>query len=137
MNNVFLIGRLTRDPELRYTKSGIAVTKFTIAIDRYAREGEEKKADFIPVTVWRGQAEACAKYLVKGRLVAVSGRIQTGSYEKDDGTRVYTTDVVANGVKFLEWGDKAGGTNNGGGAAGNTGTESFASVNIDDDELPF
>lgn len=106
INKVVLIGRLTKDPELRYTQSGIAVTRFTLAVDRgFKNQDGEKQADFIPITVWRGAAESCAKYLAKGRLVAVSGRIQTGSYEKD-GQRHYTTDVVADEVRFLEWGNK-------------------------------
>ena len=106
LNKVVLIGRLTKDPDLRYTKSGIAVARFTLAVDRgFKNQDGEKQADFIPITVWWGAAESCAKYLAKGRLVAVSGRIQTGSYDKD-GQRVYTTDVVADEVTFLEWGNK-------------------------------
>ena len=106
LNKVVLIGRLTKDPELRYTASGIAVARFTLAVDRgFKNQQGEKQADFIPITVWRGAAESCAKYLSKGRLVAVVGRIQTGHYEKD-GQRVYTTDVVADEVRFLEWGEK-------------------------------
>lgn len=107
LNKVVLIGRLTKDPELRYTPAGIPITRFTLAVDRnYKNQNGERETDFIPVTVWRGTAETCAKYLAKGRLVAVVGRIQTGSYEAEDGTRRYTTDVVADEVKFLEWGEK-------------------------------
>ena len=107
LNRVVLIGRLTKDPDLRYTTSGIAVARFTLAVDRgFKNQDGEKQADFIPITVWRGQAENCAKYLAKGRLVAVSGRIQTGSYETPDGQRRYTTEVVADEVRFLEWGEK-------------------------------
>lgn len=106
LNKVVLIGRLTKDPDLRYTQSGIAVARFTLAVDRgFKNQDGEKQADFIPITVWRTQAENCAKYLQKGRLVAVAGRIQTGSYEKD-GQRHYTTEVVADEVSFLEWGNK-------------------------------
>ena len=97
MNSVQLIGRLTRDPELRYTQSQKAVCKFTIAIDR----GKDKGADFIPIVVWDRTAEVAEKYLKKGRQVAIEGRIQTGSYQKDDGTKVYTTDVVAHRVHFI------------------------------------
>lgn len=115
MNSVVLIGRLTRDPELRYIAgSGTPVTKFTLAVDR--RLSKEKKeeaeaknqptADFINIVVWGKQAEHCAHYLIKGRLTAVEGRIQTGSYEAKDGTRRYTTDVVASSVQFLEFGEK-------------------------------
>lgn len=107
MNNVVLIGRLTRDPEVRYTSgSQMAVASFTVAIDRPTRAGEEKKADFPRVTVFGKQAETCEKYLAKGRLVAINGRIQTGSYQNKNGDTVYTTDVVANRVEFLEWGDR-------------------------------
>ncbi|HZJ57498.1 MAG TPA: single-stranded DNA-binding protein [Clostridia bacterium] len=106
LNKVVLIGRLTRDPELRYTSSGIAVTRFTLAVDRnFTNQQGEREADFIPIVVWRGQAESSAKYLSKGRLVAVSGRIQTGSYDTPEGQRRYTTDVVADDVRFLEWGE--------------------------------
>lgn len=108
MNSVFLIGRLTRDPEVRYTAATqMAVATFTVAIDRPVRQGAEKQTDFPRVTVFGKQAENCEKYLVKGRLVAIEGRLQTGSYKNKDGATVYTTDVVANRVQFLEWGDKA------------------------------
>ena len=106
LNRVVLIGRLTKNPDLRYTASGIAVARFTLAVDRgFKNQDGEKQADFIPITVWRGAAESCAQYLAKGRLVAVVGRIQTGSYDKD-GQRHYTTDVVADEVRFLEWSNK-------------------------------
>lgn len=115
MNNVNLIGRLTRDPELRYIPgSGTAVTKFSIAVDkglsRDKKQEMESKgqptADFINIVVWGKSAENSANYLAKGKLVGVQGRIQTGSYEDKDGKRVYTTDVVASNVEFLEWKDK-------------------------------
>ena len=105
MNQVVLTGRLTRDPEKRYSASNMAITKFTIAVDRMARQGEERKADFIRIVVFDKQAENCDRYLQKGKKVAVVGRIQTGSYENQQGQRVYTTDVVANNVEFLEWGE--------------------------------
>ena len=115
MNNVVLIGRLTRDPELRYIPgSGSAVTKFSLAVDKGLSKDKKDEmkaigqstADFINIVVWGKQAENAANYLAKGRLVAIQGRIQSGSYEDKDGKRVYTTDVVANNVEFLEWGDK-------------------------------
>ncbi len=106
MNNVVLIGRLTRDPEVRYTPQQMAVATFTVAIDRPARQGAEKQTDFPRVTVFGKQAETCEKYLAKGRLVAINGRIQTGSYQNKNGDTVYTTDVIANRVEFLEWGDR-------------------------------
>lgn len=107
MNNVILIGRLTRDPEVRYTaNTQMAVATFTLAVDRPVKSGEEKKADFPRVITFGKQAENCEKYLQKGRLVAVQGRIQTGSYKNKDGQTVYTTDVVADRVEFLEWGER-------------------------------
>ena len=107
MNSVFLIGRLTRDPEVRYIASSqTAVATFTVAVDRPVYQGEEKKADFLRITVFGKQAENCEKYLAKGRLVAIEGRLQTGSYQNKDGVTVYTTDVIANKVQFLQWGDQ-------------------------------
>lgn len=109
-NCVFLIGRLTADPEVRYTSgSQMAVCSFTVAIDRPVKQGKEKQADFPRVIAFGRQAETCEKYLAKGRLVAVEGRIQTGSYQNRNGDTVYTTDVVASRVEFLEWGDRPSG----------------------------
>ena len=99
MNRVCLIGRLTSKPELRYTTSNIACTNITVAIDR--NYGEEKKADFISVVVWRKQAENVCKYLDKGSLVSVEGRLQQNSYEDRDGNRRYKLDVVADNIQFL------------------------------------
>ena len=102
MNRVELIGRITRDPELRYTNSNIATARFTLAVNRpFQGQNGEQGTDFINIVVWRKQAENVKKYVSKGSLVAVEGRIQTGSYEKD-GQRIYTTDVVADSVQFLE-----------------------------------
>ena len=97
MNNVILIGRITADPELGYTQSQKAMCRFTLAVDR-AKEG----ADFIRIIVWDRQAENVNRYLHKGSKCAVNGRIQTGSYKDKDGKTVYTTDVVANNVEFLD-----------------------------------
>ena len=106
MNSVELIGRLTRDPDVRYTSgSQTAVATFTIAIDRPQRQdGGERQTDFPRITVFGRQAETCEKYLKKGRLVAIQGRLQTGSYQNKNGDTVYTTDVVANRVEFIDWG---------------------------------
>lgn len=102
MNSVALVGRLTRDPELRYTASQMAVARFSIAIDRPpGKNGEERGADFPNIVVFGKQGENCGAYLSKGSQVAITGRIQTGSYTKQDGTKVYTTDVVADRVEFL------------------------------------
>ncbi len=99
MNHSILIGRLTKDPDLRYTPNGTAVTTFTIAVDR---NNDKKEADFIAIVTWSKLAENVANYCAKGKLVAVSGRIQTRNYENSDGKKVYVTEVVANEVKFLE-----------------------------------
>jgi single-strand DNA-binding protein len=98
-----LIGRLTKDPQIRYTSNNMAVASFTLAIDRPAKKGEDRQADFPRVIVFGKQAESCERYLFKGMLTAVSGRIQTGKYQNQKGDTVYTTDVVANRVEFLEW----------------------------------
>lgn len=103
MNSVNLTGRLTKDPELRYTPSGVAVTRFTLAVNRsFSNNQGEKEADYINILVWRKPAENCANFLKKGSLAGVSGRIQTGSYEGQDGKRIYTTEVVGESVTFLE-----------------------------------
>ena len=108
MNSVELIGRLVRDPEVRYTSgSQMAVATFTIAIDRPQKEGQQKQTDFPRITVFGRQAETCEKYLKKGRLVAIQGRIQTGSYTDKNGETRCTTDVVANRVEFIDWGDNS------------------------------
>ena len=103
MNNVVLIGRLARDPELVYLQNekNTAKARFTLAVDRQGQTGRDKVADFIQILVFGKQAENCDKYLGKGSQVAVNGRIQTGSYKNRDGQTVYTTDVVANNVEFL------------------------------------
>ena len=101
MNSVNLIGRLARDPELRYTNSQMAVCQFTLAVDRRVKAGEERQADFIRVTVFGKVAENAAKYLSKGKQAAVTGRLQTGSYQNKNGETVYTTDVIAAEVQFL------------------------------------
>jgi len=109
MNSVILIGRLARDPELSYTaNTQTAMCRFTIAVDRPRRQGEDQGADFIRITVWGRQAETCDRYLSKGRQVAVMGRIQTGSYKNREGVTVYTTDVVADRVEFLGSGNGEG-----------------------------
>lgn len=103
MNKVFLIGRLTRDPELRYTSSNVAVARFTVAVNRtFASQSGEREADFINIVVWRKQAENIKNYLRQGSQVAIDGRIQTGSYDGEDGKKRYTTEVVADNVQFLD-----------------------------------
>ncbi|SYX85936.1 single-stranded DNA-binding protein [Paenibacillus alvei] len=103
LNRVILIGRLTRDPELRYTSGGVATTSFTLAVDRpFTSQGGERETDFIPVVTWRQLAELCANYLRKGRLTAVEGRMQVRSYDNSEGKRVYVTEIIADNVRFLE-----------------------------------
>lgn len=103
MNKVFLIGRLTRDPELRYTSSNIAVATFSIAVDRnFSNAAGEREADFINIVVWRKQAENVKNYMHKGSQVAIDGRIQTRSYDDTDGKKRYVTEVVADNVQFLD-----------------------------------
>lgn len=139
MNSVVLIGRLTRDPEVRYTggQNNMAVATFSVAIDRPVKQGQEKKADFPRVTAFGRQAENCEKFLAKGRLVGVQGRIQTGSYTNKEGRTVYTTDVVADRVEFLEWGDK----NSSGGAQEPAGAPPAPAApegfSYSDDDIPF
>lgn len=106
MNKAILIGRLTRDPEVRYTQSGTAVCTFTLAVDRrFARKDAndgQPTADFIPIVAWQKLAGVCGNNLVKGRRIAVEGRIQTRSYDAQDGSKRYVTEIVANEIEFLE-----------------------------------
>ena len=104
MNRAFLMGRLTRDPEVRYTNTGKCVTQFTVAIDRQFGNPQngQKQADFIPVVTWDKTAELCGNSLAKGHRVLVEGRIQTRSYDAKDGTKRYVTEVVADRVEFVE-----------------------------------
>jgi single stranded DNA-binding protein (ssb) len=103
INRVVLVGRLTKNPELRYTPNGVAVASFTIAVNRpFSNQQGEHEADFIPVVVWRKQAENAANFLTKGSLTGVDGRIQTRNYENNEGRRVYVTEVIADSVQFLE-----------------------------------
>jgi single-strand DNA-binding protein len=102
MNKVILVGNLTRDPELTETPSGVAVCRFAIAVSRdYANADGNRETDFFNITVWRGRAENCGKYLKKGNKVAVVGRLQTRSYDDKDGNKRYVTDIVADEVEFL------------------------------------
>lgn len=103
LNNCVLIGRLTRDPELRYTTNGTATCTFTLAVDRpFTNGNREREADFIPIVCWRQLAETMANYLKKGRLCAVEGRIQVRNYENNEGRKIYVTEVIANNIRFLE-----------------------------------
>lgn len=134
MNSVVLIGRLTRDPEVRYTEAQLAIARFSIAINRVpGKDGQDRGADFPNIVVFGKQAENCERFLAKGRQVAIQGHIQTGSYEKD-GRKVYTTDVVADRVEFLDWGDRQ--QSSPAGESSESGIpEGFQA--IDDDDIPF
>ncbi len=151
MNNVVLIGRLTRDPELRYLPNGgNAVARFTLAVDKQLSRDKKMEmesrnqptADFINIVVWGKQAENSANYLTKGKLCAVSGRIQTGSYDAKDGTKRYTTDVVADRVQFLEWGEANPGMGGGGQYSQPANEDNGIGdidgfYTIDNDDIPF
>ncbi|WP_048601613.1 single-stranded DNA-binding protein [Rubeoparvulum massiliense] len=154
INRVVLVGRLTRDPELRYTPSGVAVATFTLAVNRtYKNAQGEREADFINIVVWRQLAELCANYLKKGRQAAVDGRLQTRSYENNEGRKVYVTEVVAENVQFLDSaqsGSYSGPTSAGQGMdpmnpRTNQGSHSYQDpfadesqpIDISDDDLPF
>ena len=131
-----LIGNLTKDPELRATGSGIAVCTFTLAVQRrFAnRDSQTREADFIPIVVWRAQAENCAKYLHKGSQAAVCGSVQTRSYDAPDGSKRYVTEIVADEVQFL--GKSDSGDNDG--AARMVSTPFREEMqSAEEDELPF
>jgi len=113
LNRVVLVGRLTKDPELKMTSTGTPVASFTIAVNRtFTNQQGEREADFIPIVVWRRQAENVNQYVRKGSLVGVDGRIQVRHYENQEGRRVYVTEVVAESVQFLEPRNASGNTNN-------------------------
>jgi single-strand DNA-binding protein len=110
MNRVVLVGRLTKDPDLRYTPNGVPVATFTLAVNRnFSNQQGERETDFINCVVWRKPAENVANFLKKGSLAGVDGRIQTRNYEGQDGKRVYVTEVLAESVQFLEPKNAAGG----------------------------
>jgi single-strand DNA-binding protein len=139
LNRVILIGRLTKDPELRYTPAGVAVTQFTLAVDRTVASGKEKEADFINIVTWRQLAETCANYLRKGRLTAVEGRIQVRNYDNNEGKRVYVTEVIADNVRFLE--SSGSGNSEQSSKQQRSQQDPFVDdgkpIDISDDDLPF
>lgn len=154
LNRIVLIGRLTQDPELRYTQSGLAVASFSLAVDRpRANQAGEREADFINIVVWQKLGELCAQYLRKGRLAAVEGRLQIRQYENKEGQKVRVAEVVADNVRFLDRGTD-GPSGGGPASTGSRSQESerpaaapryqddpFAddgrSIDIVDDDLPF
>ena len=140
LNSIIIMGRLTADPELRSTSSGLSVTSFTVAVDRgYVRAGEEKKTDFIPVVAWRQTADFVSKYFRKGSMIAVQGSLQSRSYEDKNGNKRVAYEVIADQVSFC--GSKAeSGTGSYESASpssyNNSSADDFSSV-VDDDDLPF
>lgn len=157
INRIILVGRLVADPELRYTPAGIPVCKFRLAVNRIFKNEGEQQADFINCIAWRKQAENIANYMKKGNLVGIDGRIETGSFEGQDGKRVYTFEVVAESIQFLEPKNTSNSTQNQFSSQGNTNYQSsnqnaysgqnqpnndpFSSynepVNVNSDDLPF
>jgi single-strand DNA-binding protein len=156
LNRVVLVGRLTKDPDLRYTPNGVAVANFTIAVNRpFSNQQGNREADFINCVVWRRAAENLANFMKKGSLVGVDGRLQSRSFDGQDGKRVFVTEVVADSVQFLE----TKGSSQGGGQQGSSGfqpnqnqssNQEYAGQNdedpfkdngepidISDDDLPF
>lgn len=139
MNKVYLIGNLTRDPEVSTTTSGISVCRMSIAVGRrFANAEGSRETDFFNVTAWRGTADNCAKFLKKGNKIAVSGSIQTRTYDKQDGTKGFSVDIIADEVEFLSSrNDSAEGNTEGGmGMGGNSSPVSDLQP-ISDDNLPF
>lgn len=144
INNVTLVGRLTADPQLKYTPNGVPVVNFTLAVNRPFKSENGPDADFINTTVWRKPAESAANFLKKGSLAGVTGSIQTRNYEGQDGNRVYVTEVVADRVQFLDSKPKGEGSENKP-PANNKGftrldEDPFAGngqIDISDDSLPF
>ncbi len=137
LNNVNLIGRLTKDPELKYTQNGKAVTTFTLAVNRsYTNAQGEREADFIPIVAWGKIAENCATYLGKGSLVAVEGRIQVRTYEAKDGGRRWVTEIVSAAVYFLD--SKNGNAGNANDNAEKNQITGFGDlVDFDPEDVPF
>lgn len=147
MNHIVLMGRLTRDPEMRRTQSGVAVTRFTLAVDRpfSGRDGNERKADFINIVTWRNTAEFVSKYFVKGQMCAVAGRLQINDWTDKDGNRRTSPEVVADNVYFTESKKSRDGGYNSAAPANDydsgysapvTGSD-FAELDDEDGDLPF
>jgi len=135
LNRVVLIGRLTKDPELRYTPNGVAVTNFTLAVDRNFKNAQgEKETDFFTCVMYKQLAERCANYLAKGKLASVDGRIQIRTYNDKDGQKHWVTEIIAENVQFLSPKDGGDG-NTGSPSAGGKGSFGHE-VNLDDD-IPF
>ena len=150
LNQVVLMGRLTRDPELRHTQSGLPVASFTLAIDRrYSKDASEKQTDFIDIVAWRGTAEFVSKYFTKGQMAAVTGRLQIRDWTDKDGNKRKSAEVVADNVYFTESkksrgeyggyvpGDSDAPPAGGGWDDSKLGSSDFAELDDDDGELPL
>ena len=142
MNKDYLIGNLTRDPELSTTTSGVSVCRLSIAVSRrFSNADGERETDFFNITAWRGTAENCAKFLKKGNKIAVSGSIQTRNYERADGTKGFAVDIIADEVEFLSSkndGSSESSSSEGGTSIGANSTNSpIADLQPIDDDLPF
>lgn len=153
INRVVLVGRITKDPELRYTNSNLPFVNFTVAVNRtYANQSGEREADFIQCTIWRKQAENLAKFVSKGKLIGVEGKIQTRTYDDANGVKKYITEVLCDSVQFLEpksqnQGDYSNGQNNYQNQNNqqnqerqnynNQRQESTPSIDVSEDDLPF
>ncbi len=131
MNKVILVGRLARDPDVRYTQSGKATASFALAVNRRAGQGKEQQADFIPIVAWEKLAEIAGNNLIKGSQILVEGRMQVRNYEDKNGQKRYVTEVIAQNIEFL--GSKPSGEKSG----MPTGAESFGSEVFPDEEIPF
>lgn len=155
INNVTLVGRLTKDPDLKYTSSGTGVATFTLAVNRnFTSADGNREADFINCVIWRKSAESLANMAKKGSLIGVTGRIQTRSYDNQQGQKVYVTEVVADNFQMLESKNSNSSQNTQGGGASNSQTNNYtrnqqnrnndesdpfgnSSIDIDDNSLPF
>ena len=150
INNVVLVGRLTRDPELRFTGNGSAVATFNLAVNRnFTNQSGEREADFVNCVIWRKPAETLANYAKKGTLIGVVGRIQTRNYENQQGQRVYVTEVLCDNFQLLEWNNSSESQSNNN--VSNQESQSFnqnnqanndmfggsSQIDINDDDLPF
>ncbi|MDY4072474.1 MAG: single-stranded DNA-binding protein [Enterococcus gallinarum] len=155
INNVVLVGRLTKDPDLKYTSNGTAVATFTLAVNRnFTNQSGEREADFINCVIWRKPAETLANYAKKGVLIGVTGRIQTRSYDNQQGQKVYVTEVIADNFQLLESKKADSSQYTQGGGVSNSQTNNYtrnqpnrnnddsdpfgnSSIDISDDDLPF
>ena len=143
LNKIFIMGRLTRDPELRRTQSGTPVTSFSLAVDRdYKTQSGEKETDFIDVVAWRATAEFVAKYFTKGRMAVVEGRLQIRAWQDKEGNNRRSAEVVADNVYFGDSNNSYGGNNGGysapaGGYAAPVGGSGFSEIDEEDGDLPF